>query len=174
MIRTCIVNTTTAIVANVIEYDVAPIGTPPGFTVEFIAVPSDVAQIGWGWNGTAFVSPPSPAPTLAQILAAKLASGIAITSTGTPAISATYALDQTTLDQIGAVARDSAAGLGLPGGAATFTYPDINGVPRTFTGAQIQALYKAMRDCVFALYTTAATLAAGGTAVWLAQSATIP
>lgn len=106
-------------------------------------------------------------------LAAKLAAGVALTSTATPAISATYALDPTTLDQIGSVARDAAAGLGLPGGLTSFTYPDITGNPKSFSGANIQALYKAMRDVVFALNTAAATLAAGGAANWPMQTATI-
>lgn len=106
-------------------------------------------------------------------LAAKLANGIAITSTGTPGIDATYALDATTLNQIGSVARDAAGGLGLPGSGATFAYPDITGAPKTFTAATIQDLYKAMRDCVFALNETADTLAQGGTASWPGQTATI-
>lgn len=106
-------------------------------------------------------------------LAMKLAAGISITSTGSPSISATYALDQTTLDQIGSVARDAAAGLGLPGGAGSFTYPDINSVPRALSSANVQALYKAMRDLVFALNTQAAIAAAGGTPSWPQQSATI-
>jgi hypothetical protein len=109
-----------------------------------------------------------------EALPAKIAAGIAITSTGTPAISATYALDQVTLDQIGAVARDAGAGLGLPGGLPTFTYPDIEGEPQTLSQANVIALYKAMRDLLFALNTTAATLAAGGDADWPVQSVTIP
>ena len=106
-------------------------------------------------------------------LATKLATGIAITSTSTAALSTTYALDDVTLAQIGSVAQDAAAGLGLPGGGATFVYPDINSVPRTFTSAQIIALYKAMRDLVFQLQTQAAIAAAGGVPVYPAQSATI-
>lgn len=106
-------------------------------------------------------------------LAAKLASGLAVASSGTPAISATYALDQTTLDQIGSVARDAASGLGLPGGLTTFVYPDINSTPRTLTSANVQALYRAMRDIVSALNTQAAIALSGGTPSWPAQSATI-
>lgn len=110
---------------------------------------------------------------LPAIYASKLAGGIAITSTGTPAISGTYALDQLTLDQIGSVARDAGSGLGLPGDLTSFAYPDIDGAPHAFAAADIQHLYKAMRDLVFAMSTTAATLAAGGSADWPAQSKTI-
>lgn len=107
-------------------------------------------------------------------LAQKLAAGLAVTSTATPPLSATYALDPTTLDQVGSVARDAAAGLGLPGSASTFTYPDITGAPHVFASTDIQNLYKAMRDYVFALNETAATLQAGGGASWPSPSKTIP
>lgn len=107
-------------------------------------------------------------------LAGKIASGIAVTSTGTAALSATYALDSMTLDQIGSVARDAAAGLGLPGGLSTFTYPDINGSPHTFASADVQNIYKAMRNLLFALNTQAAVMAAGGSPSWPVQTATIP
>ena len=108
-----------------------------------------------------------------DVLASKLEFGIAITSTGTPALDATYALDPVTLDEIGSVARDAAAGLGLPGGLSTFTYPDITGTPHTFAAADIQNLYKAMRNLLLQLNEQEATQAAGGTPTWPAQSATI-
>lgn len=117
--------------------------------------------------------PTPPAPTPDQVLAQHIALGIAITSTGTSSISGTYALDQTTMDQIGSVARDDASGLGLPGGGSTFMYPDLTGSPKSLTGAQVQALYKAQRDMVFALSTQAAVMKMGGSAVWPDQSATI-
>lgn len=112
-----------------------------------------------------------PALTPDQVLAEKIAAGIAITCTGTPALNATYALDATTMDQIGSVARDAASGLGLPGGAASFTYPDASGQPRTFTSAQIVALYRAQRDLLFTLNSQAAILAHGGQPSWPASQA---
>lgn len=77
--------------------------------------------------------------------------GIAVVFTSAPELSATYALDSTTLEQIRAVASDAAGGLGLPFGAATFNYPDKSSTPeapsiKAFTAEQIQALYKTMRD----------------------------
>lgn len=111
----------------------------------------------------------SAAPALAE----KLAAGIAITSTATPALDATYALDPTTLDQIGSVARDAGAGLGLPGGLSSFAYPDATGAPHSFSATDIAHLYKAMRDLVFALNEQAAVAEAGGSPSWPAQIATI-
>jgi hypothetical protein len=129
--------------------------------------------VGWTHNGTTFAAPVPPIPTPSELLATRLAVGIAITSTGTPALDTTYSLDQITLDQIGSVARDAAAGLGLPLGASTFSYPDITGSPRSFTSVSIRDLYKAMRDLVFELNTQAAIATQGGTAEWPVQSVTI-
>lgn len=124
------------------------------------------------WQGGALIAVAPPAPSPGQVFAAKVAAGITITSTGTPALNATFALDDITLTEIGSVARDS-FNMGLPGGLATFIYPDINGTPRTFTAAQIQGCYKAMRDLMLNLNTAYATLAQGGTPTWPSQSATI-
>lgn len=75
-----------------------------------------------------------------------LATGCQVSSSTMPVLNTIWALDSTTMDQIGSVARDSAAGLGLPLGAEVFQYPDKAGAMVTMTGAQIQALYKALRD----------------------------
>jgi hypothetical protein len=116
----------------------------------------------------AFLNPP---PTPGQLFASKLQDGLAVTSTGTPAISATYALDQTTLSEIQAVANDFAIGFGLP--ADWVGYPDINGVPKPINGPATVAIYKAMRDLVARMRTTQATLEAGQPAVWPSQAVTI-
>ena len=64
-----------------------------------------------------------------QRLSDYLGAGLAVTFTSAPSLSSTYALDPLTLSQTGNVAKDSASGLGLPGGLVSFTYPDINGNP---------------------------------------------
>jgi hypothetical protein len=130
-----------------------------GYAIEFLA--DNIAEV------IAFRGPPSVA------LAQKLAAGIAVVSTGTPALNSTYALDQITLDQIRALATDAKAGLGFPGGESTFAYPDKDGVPRTFDATSMVDLYKALRDYVFGLNSTAAVKAAGGNAEWPEASATI-
>jgi hypothetical protein len=158
---------------NVTGVGFTPDGTLPGAGA---IVCTDAQHDAWQGsrvtNGA--IVAPLPVPlTWDQVLAQKIASGIAITSTGTPTISATYALDDLTMNQIGPVARDFAAGFGLPGGASTFTYPDATGRPRTFTGPQMVALYKAMRDLLFMLNTQAAMMAHGATPSWPTQTATI-
>lgn len=124
-------------------------------------------------NGALVSAPPLP-PTASQLLTEKIAAGIAITSTATPALNATYALDATALSQIQSAALDAASGLGLPGGSATFTHPDAAGQPHDFTEPQIIAFYKAMRDLLSALNTQATVMDRGGSAAWPAQTADIP
>jgi hypothetical protein len=91
------------------------------------------------------------AATPQQRAAILTAAGCAVVFTNAPDLSATYALDDTTLAQIGSVARDAAAGLGLPffertDPNARFNYPDITRTPHVFTSEQVQSLYIALRD----------------------------
>jgi hypothetical protein len=131
---------------------------------------ADEVEQGWTYNGTTFSAPVPPAPTPEQQYAAALAAGLQVTSTSTLSISATYALDQTTLNEIRALAVDCGAGLGFPGGASEFAYPDKNGNPVLFTEAQIKDVYRALRDRVLAL-----SLALAGQGEWPASaSVTIP
>lgn len=106
-------------------------------------------------------------------LATKIAAGLAVTSTGAASLNASYALDQTSQDELWNIALGLASGLGFPGGASTFSYPDINSVPHSFTATQFTNFAKAIRDYVFALRTQAAIAQAGGTPVWPAASVTI-
>ena len=166
--------------------------TPPeGFLIDDCFPASFVAQLSLvpdgvfpeeGWSATqtgdawTYAAPPPYVPpplTWDQELATRIAQGIAITSTATPALNATFALDETTMSQIGPLARDSAAGWKFPGGTTTFTYPALDGTPRTFNEAQFVALYLAQRDLIFALTTQAGVMARGGQPNWPPQSATI-
>lgn len=115
--------------------------TSPG--AGWIAAP-DGAAVGWTYNGSAFAQ---AGPTL---LAPIIAAGCRIQSASNPVLNTTWALDEETLTEIGSVARDSAAGLGLPMGASVFQYPDKSGMPVACTPAQMQLLYKALRDYVAA------------------------
>ena len=172
---------------------VAELFTPPdGFSISdcfhdglvWVEVTNVTPRPEPGWSATetsggwTFSAPAplvlSPEQQAAQELDTRIAAGISVTSTSTPTLNATYALDAVTLDQIGSVARDAAAGLGLPGGATTFSYPDSTGTPHALSGAQVQALYKAQRDLLFALNTQAAVVAHGGEPTWPAQTGTIP
>jgi hypothetical protein len=121
----------------------------------------------WQWvDGTLSAPPVSLATQALAALRAATAAGVAVTSTSNPGLNTTFALDATTLTQIGSVARDVSAGLGLPGEADTFTYPDSAGTPRAFTPLQVIALYKAMRNRMLVLNAQAAMIKLGGIPTW--------
>lgn len=66
MPRYCIV--TEGAVINTIDYDSPPGNPPPGFDVNYAAIQTDIAQIGWLWNGSEFTDPdPSPAPQIVYV-----------------------------------------------------------------------------------------------------------
>ena len=107
-------------------------------------------------------------------LAAKLGAGIALTSIGNAALNATYALDSTSQTQISVIGFWANQFGAFPGGSATQAYPDISGVPHTFTVTQYINFLKAVGGLVAALNTQAQTEAAGGAPTWPSLSATIP
>jgi hypothetical protein len=120
-------------------------------------------------------------------VAARIALGVVTTSTGTPAASATYPLDDAAVARCGATARDYSAGLGLPDPAIppagvsretrsvlTVAYADLAGVVHDLTGEQLVGLYQGQRDLRATMTAQGDVLAGGGDPVWPDQSATIP
>ena len=103
-----------------------------------------------------------------------IGAGLAITSTGTPALNATYALDATSQAQLYQIAIYAQTFGVFPNGQSTMAYPDATGAPHTFNPTQIANLLKAVAPYVSSLNTTLATIEAGGSASWPTPSATIP
>lgn len=101
---------------------------------------------------------------------AAMTAGVMTICETNPSLSTVWALDKVTTDQIGALAKDVASGLGLPMGAEFFQYPDRAGVMRTMTADEVQKLYRAMRDYVLGIvyYDTGRTLSLPGQPVLLA------
>ena len=132
------------------------------------------AQTGGAW---AFAAPSAPSPSLAQqaatALATRLAAGIAVTCASNSALNATYALDQTSTDDVFKIASYANQFSAFPSGAATQDYPDASGAPHTFTVPQFVALLRAVAPLVSALNTQAGVMAQGGTPSWPTQTATI-
>jgi hypothetical protein len=101
--------------------------------------------------------PPSPSPGPPSEPAtqwrkpesqAAIDAGMLVASDGHPSLVGIWALDDLTLSQIKGVANDFGSGAGLPLGYPVFAYPDRSGTNHIMTGADVQALYRAMRDFI--------------------------
>ncbi len=144
-------------------------------------IPPDPANADWQVYLTWLSVPntPDPAPpassasAAASTLAAKLSAGIALTSTGTPALNGTYALDPTSTTQIYQIGLFASQFATFPSGATTQPYPDAAGTQHTFTVPQFVAFLRAVAPLVSALQTQAGVMASGGTPAWPSQSAVI-
>jgi len=90
-------------------------------------------------------------PTPQERIGALIGAGVEVHSTGTPAINALYAIDESAQQNISGVAAGIASRNRLPGGGATFNYGDFNGVNHAFTSAQFLNFASAIEDYVYAL-----------------------
>ncbi len=107
-------------------------------------------------------------------LAAAIAAGITITSTGNPSLNGTYAIDTDARDVISAVEAGIAGGKGLPGGGPTFNHLDMTGTAHAFGAADFGNFAAAVRDYYYALLLTATALKGGHGGPWPAPQVTIP
>ena len=137
----------------------------------YTEIPVDGGQVGQVWNGSAFVA---GTPSAQSVFNAALAAGIAVTSTGTSALNATYSVTQEAQDNAAAVAASIGSGQGLPGGGTTFEYLDSANVPHAFTAAQFLTLADAIRNYVYQLDIQLATAQNGGTPSWPTATINIP
>lgn len=102
-----------------------------------------------------------------------LTTGLQIIFNSNNTLNATYALDETTMTQVGSIARDVASGLGFPLGIATFVYPDIIGVPHTFIEPEFLSLYKALRNYIASVNNAVVSTAFGNFALLPVNMTTI-
>jgi hypothetical protein len=130
-------------------------GCSPDATLPAGAVECTQAQYAnaaaWMISGGAIIAAPAPTLTLAQQATAMLNAGMQIVSTGTPALNATFACDPATYQRVGGIVAAIAGGLGLPGGGATFLWPDTTGTPHSFSVVNFSAFAKAMMDFEYTL-----------------------
>jgi hypothetical protein len=63
LIRHCIVDTTTNIVVNIIDYETEQTGIPPGLENNLLCVKSDTGEIGGTYADGVITNPPQPKPT---------------------------------------------------------------------------------------------------------------
>lgn len=91
----------------------------------------------------------TPAPV--NPLAAILANGIQIISTSTPALNASYDISDAQTQIITGIAAGIAARNRLPGGGATFNYPDIAGNQHAFGASDFLNFASAVEDFRYSL-----------------------
>lgn len=135
----------------------------------------DTAKEGYIYDPEAktFTAPAVPSPTPTDILNTKISAGIQIVSTGTPSLNGTYPLGDGSEAQLTGILVGIAAGLGLPFGASTVPWADINGVPHNFTADQMKAFGSAVRDYRYGLQVTWNLLNNGQSATWPSLPVTI-
>lgn len=106
----------------------------------------------WAVSAGAIVAytPPPPVLTVAQQAGVLLSEPVNIVCTSLPALDGAYAADQTSQAQITSIASAIAAGLGLPGGGATFDWYDSTGSSHPWPATQFTALAKAVMNFVYA------------------------
>jgi hypothetical protein len=115
-----------------------------------------------------------PSTALAMYSSA-LNAGIAITSSGTPALNATYAIDPVTMQMLYDLSIYISVNGVYPGGAATLNWPDASGAVHVFgLITTFKAFAKALQDYVAKLVVAEAAQAAGGTPTWPAAASSIP
>lgn len=127
-------------------------------------------QLTQAFDGYAAAAAAAGAPAT---VAAKLLTGVTLTSTGTPALNAVYALDPVSYSEIFQIGTYANSFGVFPNGASTFEYPDASSEPHTFAVTAFVNLLKAVAPLVAAIQTQGAILAAGGSPTWPAQTATI-
>lgn len=162
----------------------------PNFFNELSAAGLIGLPFSWGADGVIEFDPRMTQPQIDQVnavyaahdptkadpnatLAAALAAGLAVTSTATPALNGTYAIDAESQRFISGTAASLAARNRLPGGQSTFGYGDMTGAPHNFAAQDFLNFADAVEDYVYALYATARSLIAGQAANWPSPNATI-
>lgn len=147
-------------------------------TADGVWIPNDLGNRDWQdylvWLAVPNTPDPLPAPSADDIYAGKTGDGLTITSQAAPTLTATYAIDFPTQQNIIGIVASIAAGAGLPMGAATIPWPDTRGLPHNFTAEQFKAFAAAVRDYVFGLRQTWGALKAGLTIDWPSPSVSIP
>ncbi len=132
------------------------------------------AYLAWLAAGNMPTLYTAPAAMPQSLYDAAIAAGIVITSTATPALDATYAIDPTMQQRVQAIIAGITAGKGLPGGGSTFLWEDKSMIHHAFTSTDFVNFAAAIEDYVYGLITTLAALNASQSATWPSAAATIP
>jgi hypothetical protein len=128
-------------------------GNPKGFFPQIVDIPDDirpplpdgtieVSETIWH----AWMSNPYQRLVNGELVPidAPLSPHIVITSATKPELN--HAFDINSAPYIGDLARDAVSGVGLPGGLPTVGIASMDGTIHDFSGEQVLALYKVLRD----------------------------
>ena len=128
-------------------------------------LPASVIQtVGWtNWGNV----PPSDQAAVLR------AAGCQITSTATPALDATYLIDDSSIGKFTAIASGINAGKGLPGGGSTFNLLDAAGAAHVIGSADFLNLAAALETYVYDIVQTEMSMLGGHGGTWPAQPVTI-
>lgn len=106
-------------------------------------------QQGWIKNGSSYVQPQPPAPTLAQQAAVAMLAGLTISLSGSITLPATlFPTDPETQIKLNGVISVINTTGGFPGGAGTYPIKDAVGIWHSFTLAQYKAVAAAIANYV--------------------------
>ncbi|HZQ01423.1 MAG TPA: hypothetical protein VFB13_17895 [Reyranella sp.] len=158
-------------------YRLAPSGVVRASDGAFI--PADLANADWGryqaWLAVPNTPDPVPAAAPKDTFNLAIAAGLAVTSSGTPALNATYALDRDALFNITSEQVYIATKGTFTNGGATRAWLDAAGTPHVFPSvAAFTAFAEAVAQYVDSLNTALVTAEQGGTPAWPAAAASIP
>ncbi len=119
----------------------------PTLTTACTTMCGDVVAIGWSYDGNAFTPPPPapptppppppPIPVTQEAANAALAAGLAITSTGTPAVSGTYSLSTQSQAYINGLMSSILASGTFFNGATTQVFYDAANNAHTFPNVTV-------------------------------------
>jgi hypothetical protein len=113
------------VVVNTIQWNGTSAWTPPSGCS---AVQSNTAGIGYTYSGGVFTPPYSPPPSYTPAQQAQMAldAGINLTSSSTPALDGTYAVNQSAISNLSAVTLYIVVNGTFPSGSDTMLWQDTS------------------------------------------------
>jgi hypothetical protein len=152
----------------------AQFAVSPALTWVDVSAVSPPPRAGWSAVQTAgvwtFAAPAEPILTLAQQAMAALSAGLAVTSTGTPALNGAYAVDAATQSRIQAELIAILLNGTFADGTTSVAWPDVSGATHDFASvdgfktfasavsAYVAGLYKCINGTATALPAATATI----------------
>lgn len=136
----------------VVQIEASEFPVAPPLAWVDISSASPAPEVGWTLSGSTFTAPASPpALSLAQQAVVALSAGLAVTSTGTPAINGTYALDLESRSDIMAEIVSLLKNSTFTNGTTTLPFTDISGALHDFQVTVFEALATEIGNYVGAL-----------------------